>query len=744
MQQNIQFFRLLALATLLIVQQVAADGAAAAGEVEVSRPRIGLVLGGGGARGAAHIGVLRELERMRIPIDAIAGTSMGAIVGELYAAGMSVAELEDITRTLDWADHMTDAPHRADLRFRRKQDDEQFPIDIGIGLRGGNLVLPQGLRQGQKLDLLLRELTIGVSHIDDFDDLYIPFRAVASDLISGEMVVMGSGDLAQSIRASMSVPGFFTPVELDGRLLVDGGITGNLPIDVVRNMGVDIVIAVDVEFPLYGAEDLQSVLSVSEQVLTILMRKETLRQIETLGAEDLLIRPDLGLYGSSNFVEIATTVEPGAQAAVAVEDRLVEYSVDERTYARHVGGRGSPTITNEQLAFVRVVDDSPLNPAILKSRLATKVGDDVDAETLAADANHLYGMRLFDQVSYKLLQEGGQTGVEFLTEKPGWGPNYLQFGVLLEDDFEGSTAFNLSARVTRIAMNSFGAEWRTDLQLGTDPLLESEFYQPLTLNTRWFLAPHVELGQRNLNAFTASENVARYRVSEAEFGLDLGTELSLSSEFRVGLFSGTGKAAVEVGDPSLPRIEFDTGGVMARFQYDSFDNAWFPRRGAKADVIWISSQTGLGADQSFDSIESNFSAAWSHGKSSLQVGLAYASSSVDDVGVQNYFPLGGFLRLSGLDRGEIGGPHAAMARLVYYRRIGNSAGGVFQVPVFLGASVEAGNAWQLQSDMSLDSMLMNGSVFIALDSFLGPIWLAGGFAEDGGRNIYLSIGSRPR
>ena len=265
-------------------------------QAAATRPRVGLVLGGGGARGAAHIGVLKELERLRIPVDAIVGTSMGAIIGGLYATGMTAADLEELVGSLDWADAMSDDPDRDDLSFRRKQDDRAAPIDVELGLRGAELILPKGAIQGQKLDLLLRELTLGVSHIDDYDDLPIPFRAVASDIERGEAWVMGEGDLARSIRASMSVPAVIAPLRVDGRLLVDGGLVGNLPIEIMQQMDVDVIIAVDVEFPLYGPEDLDSVLRISEQMLTILMRNEKLRQLDLLGDRDVLIEPELGIY----------------------------------------------------------------------------------------------------------------------------------------------------------------------------------------------------------------------------------------------------------------------------------------------------------------------------------------------------------------------------------------------------------------------------------------------------------------
>jgi predicted acylesterase/phospholipase RssA len=287
------------------------------------RPRVGLVLGGGGARGAAHIGVLKELERLRVPIDAIAGTSMGAIVGGLYASGRSATELEELVASLDWAVALSDESNRENLSFRRKQDEREVPIDFNVGIQGTDIVLPKGAIQGQKLDLLLRDLTKDVSHVHDYDDLPIPFRAIASDIEHGEPWVMGEGDLARSIRASMSVPAVFAPVVVDGRLLADGGLVGNLPIEVMRDMDVDVIIAVDVAFPLYSRDELDSALTISEQIVTILIGKETRRQVELLGAGDILIRPELGQFSSSDFGSITNAVEPGAQATRSRTSRSI-------------------------------------------------------------------------------------------------------------------------------------------------------------------------------------------------------------------------------------------------------------------------------------------------------------------------------------------------------------------------------------------------------------------------------------
>ena len=708
------------------------------------RPRIGLVLGGGGARGAAHIGVLKELERLRIPVDVIAGTSMGAIVGGLYATGVRADELEQLVSSLDWSAALADKPARRSLSFRRKQDEREFPVNFELGVRGTELLLPKGVIHGQELELLLRELTLRASHITDFDDLPIPFRAIASDIVAGEAVVLESGDLAIAIRASMSVPGVFAPVRVNGKMLVDGGLVGNLPIDVMKKMGVDIIIAVDVEFPLYEAEELDSVLAISEQMLTVLIRKETLRQVASLTDDDVLIRPELGTYASTDFANIVGTIEPGQQAVLAQETRLEQLSLPASEWEPYLAQRTLRLNDNEKLSFVRVTHDGKLAPRVLESRLTVHAGDEINAQLLAENANRLYGLQLYQHVGYRLVDEDGGTGVEYRAVTKSWGPNFLQFGVSLEDDFEGSTDFNLSARMTRAGLNRLGAEWRTDLQLGADPALSTEFYQPLSFNSRLFVAPRLELRQSNLNVFELDNAIARYRVSEGDVSLDLGRELGTIGEFRLGVFRGSGEARVKVGDPGIPNIAFDTGGAFARLRFDTVDNSRFPRSGVLADIRWTLSRPGLGADDKFDTGEAEFSQTWSRGKNSLQLGLSYATTLSSANNVQNYFPLGGFLRLSGLERGEISGPHAGLTRLVYYRRVSETTGDLFETPIYVGISAEAGNVWQSRDDISLDTMQLNGSIFAGLDSYFGPVYLAAGFAENGQSNFYLFIGSPPR
>jgi NTE family protein len=711
---------------------------------EGARPRVGLVLGGGGARGAAHIGVLKELERLRIPVDAIAGTSMGAIVGGLYASGTTVDKLEQVVVSLNWSAALSDSPHRRDLSFRRKQDDNRYPVDLELGLRGGEMVLPKGLVQGQNLDLLLRELTAHAAHIDDFDDLPIPFRAVATDIATGEMHVMSSGDLALSIRASMSVPGLLAPAQLDDMALVDGGIVSNLPISVIRTMDVDIIIAVEVDFPLYGPDELESAPAITEQILTILMRKDTQYQISTLAETDVLIQPALGTFSSSDFGNAEFAVEKGFEAIEKVEDRLTDLSLNEAEYAQHIAARDLIDREADHLEFVQFEHDGRLTTELLAARAGVEVGDKISPDHLANGANRLYGLDMFEQVSYRIVDEAGQTGVVYSADAKSWGPDFLNVGISLQDDFDGTTAFNLAARLTRTGLNHHGAEWRTDLQLGTDLLLQSEFYQPFGKGLKYFFAPRIDLRQNNLTVVVDNQEIAQLRIAEGEFGLDLGAELGSFGEFRLGAYTGQGKSRVKIGDPLMPDNRYDVGGIFAQIQIDTFDQARFPRSGLGAMLRWDSSRTSLGADDSYDKFEFDVLSAWSRGKSTLNAGISYVTTFDDNDQLHEFTPLGGFLRLSGFNVGQISGPHAALGRLVYYRRVGESTNNLLEVPVYIGASAEYGNVWQDRSDMDFSSMLLNGSLFAAFDTYFGAIYVAAGFAEGGEQAFYLSIGSRPR
>jgi len=368
----------------------------------------------------------------------------------------------------------------------------------------------------------------------------------------------------------------------------------------------------------------------------------------------------------------------------------------------------------------------------------------VEPKHLAEGANRLYDLDLYQQVSYRLVQEDGETGVIYTAVAKSWGPDFLNVGFSVQDDFEGTTTLNMFGRITRTGLNSRAAEWRTDFQLGTDLGVWSEYHQPFGKKLRYFFEPRFELRQDNHYVYLDDDPFAELRTTSSRFGLDLGTELGNAGEMRIGVYRGSGANRVLLGDAAASNIDFDSGGLFAKLQFDTQDDSRFPRRGYRANLGWDASRRSFGASEDYESFSADFDSAWSHGKNTVRLGLSYATSFGADDQLQAYYPMGGFLRLSGLAQGQISGPHTALGRLVYYRLISDYTGGLFEVPIYIGASVETGNAWMSRAEMGLDSALTNGSVFAAFDTYLGAIYIAAGFAEGGKQTWYLSIGSPPR
>ncbi len=709
----------------------------------LDRPRIGLVLSGGGARGTAHIGVLKVLEEMQVPIDAIAGTSMGAVVGGLYASGVSADDIEKIMTSIDWQDAFRDRPSRADLSFRRKQDDQDFPVRLPLGVKGGKFLLPKGLLQGQKLHQMLRAQTASVSHVERFDDLPIPFRAVATDIETGATVVIDHGDLSTALRASMSAPAVFAPVEIDGRLLVDGGIADNVPIEEARAMGADILIVSDVSFPLQSRDQLTSPLEVSNQMIAILIRRETLRQRQLLTARDIVIEAPLVGTSSYNFSKVPSLIAGGEQAARDVAPRLEALALSLSRYAESVVQRQAREEIPDTIDFVRADPGSRRYAKTIEATMDEFVGKPLDAAAVEHKVSELYGLDLFETVDYRVVREGEHNGLEFRARRKSWGPNYIRFGLELQDDFEGNNSFNAGARFIVTELNALGGEWLTDLQVGENPLIHTEYWQPLDYSARYFVSPQVLFQIRNVPLLDRQTRIAEYRVREALYGLDVGRQLGNWGEFRVGLRRGAGKARVRVGDPGLPESDFDTGGFFARFAVDELDNLNFPRHGQVFTLEWDAAREGLGDDQSADALSLDFLAAESFGRHTVAFWVSAGSTVSSDAStpaIEDFFTLGGFLSLSGLAPESIAGPHFGIARLLYYRQIGREGPGFLNVPTYAGASLEFGNVWQERADASTSTALKDASVFLGLDTLIGPLYLAAGVDNGGETAFYLFLG----
>ncbi len=745
-----------ALRLLLAVQCLAMAAAANAGaaddptEVPASpgaRPRVGLVLSGGGARGAAHVGVLKVLEQLHVPVDAIAGTSMGAVVGGLYASGLSARDIEKILTSLNWQAAFRDRPPREDLTLRRKQEDENFLVAFPLGLRGHKVVLPKGLIEGQSLSQLLRRLTLPVARITNFDDLPTRFRAVATDLESGEGVVLASGDLTSAMRASMSAPGIFAPVERQGRLLVDGGISDNIPVDVARAMGVDMVIVVDVGSPLAQRSKLTDVTAISNQMLAILLRRNGEEQLATLKPTDILIEPPLGDASSFDFGAVARYIGVGEAAGRAAAEQLAPLAVSDAQMQHYEQRREAMRLPPPVIHFVQADGGSDAYSQSLDQLFRDMAGKPLDPDAVARRVTALYGLGGLDTLDYRVVGRDDYYGLALDARPSSMGPNYLRFGLSLQDDFEGHATYDAAVRFVMSDITRNAGEWVTDLQAGTTSLVSTEFFLPLAEFSGWFVMPHVSDEARELDWFNGQSLEAEYRVHTFQYGTDFGYQISNWGEMRVGAERQQGHYVLEIGDandPDLPEQSFkpfDLVNYFARFTYDRLDDINFPHSGQQATLEWSANRDATGLGQYSNQVTMSYLGAYSFGRDTFSFsasGGATLESNFTDLNL--LFPLGGFLNLSGLRADSLLGADYGIARLMFYRQIGRGGPGYFDVPTYLGASLEAGNVWQSRSDASFGNTQKDASVFLGMDTLLGPLYLAMGFDEHGNQAFYLFLG----
>ena len=703
---------------------------------EQPRPKIGLVLSGGGARGAAHIGVIRELERLRIPVDYIAGTSMGAIVGGLYAIGMNAEQLEQTLNAIDWDDVFNDRPPRTQISVRRKQEEAIFMLDKEFGFKDRKIRLPRGFISGQKLYLVLKQYTLSAGGINDFDKFSIPFRAMASDLATGEAVALRSGDLANALRASMAVPAFMAPAEIGGRQLVDGGIANNLPIDVVREMGADIVIAVDISTPLRSKEDLESLASVVDQLTGLLTRRNVEAQLRSLSPDDVLITPELGDIGASSFNRVQEAVEAGTTATAGLSARLAPLSVAETEYAAHPRGGSSEPAKLPIVHFIRIENDSEIAEEEIRSHIKIGLGEPLDIKALETDIASLYGLGVFESVRYDIAKEQGRSGIVVSLKEKLWGPNYLQFGLRFSTDLASENRLDVRLGLLHTPANRFGAEWRTVLGFGEEPRLFTEFYQPLGLGSAYFVLPRVFFTSDRFILQEAGQATSESRVSEFGVSLALGREFGVWGQATVGLTRSSGDVDTRIGVPSVPQGSFDNGAGFVRLVIDTLDDVNFPTSGQYADTKWLFSEPSLGADDDFQQFTLNVGAARSWGRNTFRGGAKYFTTYVGEAPLQSRFRAGGLFNLPGFTEDALTGQHYVLLRLGYMRRLGDSVA----LPMYIGGTLQRGNVFDDEDDIEFDNLLNAGSIFVGVKSILGPMFLGYGHAEGGNENISFLVG----
>lgn len=771
-------------------------GAAETQRKPAGRPVIGLVLSGGGALGATHVGVIKVLEELKVPVDIVVGTSMGSIVGGLYAMGLNAGEMDGLVRSIDWAAAFEDRPPRNDRSFRRKQDDYGFMLDLKVGIKDGAIQFPPGLIQGQRLTLLLRALTLRSRSISDFDALPIRYRAVAADLETGREVVLGRGNIATAMRASMSVPGVFPPVDVDGKLLVDGGVANNLPVDVARAMGAEVVIVVDIPTILKKRDKLRSTMDIAGQMLSVLIQQNSLAQLRSLGPDDVLIQPDLGDMSAADFGRIADAIGPGEAAArgqagklaaLAGRAALAERAArggrpalvgDNRTAAGRPaggatlahggasplarsgaspreallesglldsgssGGSALPAGAVQEtpvIAFIELVNQTRLADARIRNMIRQKVGEPLDIGQLEQDFARLYGLGDFEQVDYALVERNGRIGMVVTATEKSWAKDYFRVGLSLEHDFSGRSTFTLGGAITFTGLDANGAEWRSELSIGGEQRLYTEYLQPFQPTPGWFVMPQLEYYQRNYHAYANGSAAAEYRMTTAEARLMAGAELSGDAMVAVGLRFGRGDLDRLVGDMSPRTLAFDIGGAQALFLSDTLDDVNFPGDGHIIRSMLELSSKGMGASEDYARLDVNVTQAFTIGDTKLILGGRGGTALSGDLPVYDRFSAGGLFSVSGYSRNEISGSNLLLAHMVLMQPLTETTPLAFNLPLYLGGSLEAA-AVDDGSGEGLDRQRYGGSVFLGAATPLGPVYLGLGLGDNGRRAAYLYMG----
>jgi NTE family protein len=710
-------------------------------EIVSAREKTGLVLSGGGARGFAHVAVLEALEANQVQIDYIAGTSMGAVIGALYASGLSAAEVREKLLSVDWKSTLQDVTDRNERSFRNKSFEGRNFLGLDLGIGPESVRLPLAALRGQKLALALNELMLETATVSDFDALPIPFRAMATDLATGDAVVLGRGSLATALRASMAVPVVYSPVEIDGRLYVDGGVANNLPIDVARDMGADRVIAVDTSSLRYSTNELTSVVTVVDQLTNLLTRRNTEAQLENLTDKDLLIEIFPEGIATAEFNEAEDALALGRESLSAVPDIFLSFSVDSENYATWSSKRldrdEPPT-----LAFVEVISDAPRTSSkTIANRLTVRPGQPLDNERLKSDLGKIYALETIDQVEVSVVEKDDQIGLSLETKEKAWGPDYLDFGFTLEDSLDGRASYNLNGVIRATNINPLGGEWRTELTLGDKTRVTSELYQPIDYGSDWFATAVVGFLREDRALYEQGTLTSTYATEIREFGFDAGYSLDTRGEFRIGFRQAKIKNNKLLGAESLS-AKVDDSRYFVRAGFDTLDSLGFPTQGVRVLGEYSIYDAALGATRHYDGVTLDILYPLYHNTGTTVLGQGYLGylfeTAVADVTPR--YSLGGFTRLSGYSPNEISGRHAGLVSLMGYQRLNEHAIVPIDQPLFIGFSLEAGNVFQDRDDLRWDKTLSGGSLFIGADTAVGPGYLSFGRTEGGRQSVTLSVG----
>jgi NTE family protein len=713
-----------------------------------ARDKIGLVLSGGGAKGSAHIGVLKVLEQHNIPIDYVVGTSIGAYVGGMYALGYEVDEIEKIMLGLSWSEGYSDEIPRESLSYANKQHRDRYNLSIRLGYSDNEFKVPHGLLLGQSAYQILQFSTDTVSSFASFDDLAIPYRAVASDIATAQMVVLDSGSINQAMKASAAVPGIVAAVEINGRTLVDGGITNNMPIDVVKNMGADIVIAIDIGSPLAAQSELTSTVSVLNQLSTILTNNTSLAQKALLTENDVLLRPAIDDLSTTDWSVMPQALKLGEQEALSQSAALFKLAINEDDYLAYKNNKRLKSkrwfdALPKEVIEIQYRNNSKVEQAIIAKHFGVALNKEITKEALDSAINRVYALNAFEQVTAEFNDTEQGRILILHTQAKSWGPNYFDFGFNLKTDFSDRsiTSINMSYLLTDITNN--GGQWLNEFEMGWETLFGTEFYQPLNRSQDYFTRARIQYGQDKWEKMSFRPELRKDYYLGA---LSLGYNYSYSGIIELG--GKAEKGELKIDSPSVGQYDYDSYGGFIKFGYDTLNSINFPTQGNKLSIEMklLKDQYSPTLTSMVDDETVVFNFDW---RGAVGIGghtfVGIASfATVDSKGDSDFSvhvsELGGFLNLSGYQEDALIGANKAFAAVVYQYDLGRELPGGSGLPIYLGTSLEAGNVWQIDETVKYSDLVHSGSIYLGTDTSFGPAVFGVGFASGGEYSLFLSIG----
>jgi len=700
------------------------------------RPKVGLVLSGGGAMGIAHIGAIQELERLGIRPDLVVGTSMGSIVGGLYASGMNGKELERAVVTMDWDAIFDTATPRQGLTYRQKQQEAEFPVKPTFGVENGSPQAPAGLVSDANLLLQLRRLLGARAAVPTFDDLPIPFRAVATDIETGEKVVLDRGELAGAMRASMSVPGAFAPYKLNGKLLIDGGMADNVPIDVAREMGADIVIVVATQAELAKAVDIRSVPQVLGQTVTLLILANERQQLATVKPTDVLINVDTEGLGSADFKKGRQFIEIGRKSALRKE-------ADLRRVASLRGASQPPISVSPpppRIDYVKVENGSRLSDKTLSSYVEPFVGKPLDTEAVVQALQRIRALGGFTRVDFRIEKTDGRTGIIVSAEQRPGDIRRLKPGLTIAAGAENHASFDVSLEYRMMQLDANGSEARFVGSLGERNEFTAEYFKLLDRHQRWFVEPSVQLRKRPVLVYNSTGfRLGEYDAATWQVSIAAGRQIGTFGELRAGVVYGGGDASLQEG-AVLPRdLHFETGQLFAKGGVDTLDSPYFPTKGFRAHVQYTAGLTGLGQEDNFQEVHGAAFYSYSFGANALNFQVEGGETVQGDLPLPSLYTLGGPFSFPGYSVDELTGDAFVAARIMYRRKLVDHSDSLFGLPLYAGATLVTGNTWT-RHGIDFSNLRVGGNLFVAADTFFGPVFIAVGAAEHGRTAAYLFVG----